>query len=1692
MERHLTPDAKNQLSRTIRALRSRLLTDLNNAAESTYRLSIAALDRAGLAEEQWEKRRRLETWLDEQVRAEVAPQALSGSKLEKAKAEIQSRSLHNALKLAAATLLNRLIVIRQMEALGLLRTKVVTGGWSSPAYREFRDFAPDLCKDDTEGYGFLLQLLYDELALDLPGLFGRVGLTELFPIPASTLRAVIEALEALDPDTWRDDTTLGWVYQYWNDPEREALDDKLNSGGKVAPHEIASKTQMFTERYMVEWLLHNSLGQQWLAICQQNGWTPEAVADGTLDALEVRRQDWREQRDRGEVALDALMPLETEQEERWKYWVKQPPLVAQTSITSPLAPLHEVERGTGTSPLTPLHGMERGTGSVEEAQGNENVSTSTSPSPQVERGPGGEVQVERGPGGEVAPIPGYIYQLCRELRSQQTPAEEALWSVLRNRQFNDLKFRRQHPLGRYIADFYCAEKRLVVELDGAVHQKPEQQTYDQIRNEELEARDLTVLRISNSEVEENLEGVLAKILTGCNAPSADFTSPLAPLHSVERGTGTSPLAPLHSVERRTGNVGDQGEEKVFSSSSPSPLVERGPGGEVNSGAAKTSIRHLKLLDPACGSGHFLIIAFDLLFAFYQEEARHRGETWSDQEIVESILTNNLHGLDLDPRAVQIAAAALYLKAKALCPQAELTVLNLVAANLNLAALPEDDPALVELRQAVTASTGIPEELTNQIVQGLKGADAWGSLLKVDDAVDGAIASYEWQQWKQGELFAAESPLTSPLTPLHTVERGTGSVEEAQSKKNVSRSTSPSPQVERGPGGEVPGERGPGGEVKALLIAKLERFLTLRTRGDDLGLRLRGEQLAAGVRFLRLVREGAYDLVIGNPPYQGTSKMKDAQYVATHYPKAKADLYAVFLQRGLELAKPGGLSALLTMRNWMFISQYSAIREFLIDTYDLRLLGDIDRGGFEDVLDEVVSTVMSVFRRADPTKASSIATQPTPLDDNSRDRYRTNRKRAAVLAQVGRYEFQTQRFNVIQEKPIIYWWNKDFLKKYESLKKIGESIPARQGLTTGDNVRFLRFPWEVDRVGIHLALYGKELFKLNGWFPIVKGAQGRLWIEPVLDLVLWRDNGLEIRMKGSNSQFRNESFYFRRGVAFTTTGAEFGARVYRFCAIFENKGRTIFSEDMPGTLALLNSQTSKNIAQSLNPTIDFTVGDVNRLPLFPIESADEIFAQLDRAFTEHEAARETSVEFQQPGPSCWVYAQAWAQQAVDRSPGAPLPPWQPQYDHPPAAHWVSYALGLALGRFPLTPLSPGRGAGGEGSGVSGPHPPNPLLPGREKGEQEDGSAPLSQLGRGAGGEGEPLPGETHPPFGKPLSRLHPLTPSPRAGEGEQESLPHGILYLSAYSGDRPDSQDSLHHPACQPLHQAWAEHGSAIAPGKTLRDWLRLSFFKNVHVGMYDQRPIYFPLSSEKKNFVAFIAIHRWADDTLTTLLADHLVPEQTQLDGEIADLLGTKAQGDTKTQATAEKRYTELMQLKTELDSFIQLLRQCAEVGPPPAKASDPPPETAAPYRMDLDDGVMINSAALWPLLAPHWAKPKTWWSELCTAKDRKDYDWSHLAARYFPARVDAKCQHDPSLAVAHGCFWRYHPAKAYEWELRLQDEIGPDFTIDEADSATLRQQFEAAHPQTVADLREKEAKRRERKYRKQAEDQLALPLTEE
>lgn len=103
--------------------------------------------------------------------------------------------------------------------------------------------------------------------------------------------------------------------------------------------------------------------------------------------------------------------------------------------------------------------------------------------------------------------------LKRRLRSTMTPAEIRLWSALRLRQFHGLKFRRQHGIGRYIVDFYCSERALAIEVDGDSHAEFARRVADQERDAYFRSLGLQVLRYTNTEVLENLEGVLQD-LTG--------------------------------------------------------------------------------------------------------------------------------------------------------------------------------------------------------------------------------------------------------------------------------------------------------------------------------------------------------------------------------------------------------------------------------------------------------------------------------------------------------------------------------------------------------------------------------------------------------------------------------------------------------------------------------------------------------------------------------------------------------------------------------------------------------------------------------------------------------------------------------------------------------------------------------------------------------------------------------------------------------------------------------------------------------------------------------------------------------------------------------------------------------------------------------------------------------------------------
>jgi very-short-patch-repair endonuclease len=151
-------------------------------------------------------------------------------------------------------------------------------------------------------------------------------------------------------------------------------------------------------------------------------------------------------------------------------------------------------------------------------------------------------------------IPDEYIEKARELRRNQTPTEKLLWELLRAKRFLGAKFRRQHKIGQFIADFYCHEARLVIELDGAVHDQQARQDRD--RDQWMRANGITVLRFRNAEVVDNTEAVLNAIAEVISP------SPLAPLPSGEgnRSDLPSPIGRRAGDEGLAGDEGHSGDE----------------------------------------------------------------------------------------------------------------------------------------------------------------------------------------------------------------------------------------------------------------------------------------------------------------------------------------------------------------------------------------------------------------------------------------------------------------------------------------------------------------------------------------------------------------------------------------------------------------------------------------------------------------------------------------------------------------------------------------------------------------------------------------------------------------------------------------------------------------------------------------------------------------------------------------------------------------------------------------------------------------------------------------------------------------------------------------------------------------------------------------------------------------------------
>ena len=547
---------------------------------------------------------------------------------------------------------------------------------------------------------------------------------------------------------------------------------------------------------------------------------------------------------------------------------------------------------------------------------------------------------------------------------------------------------------------------------------------------------------------------------------------------------------------------------------------------------------LKVIDPACGSGHILVYAFKLLAAMYEEAGHVR------RDIPRLILQNNLTGCEIDPRAAQMASFAL----------------------------------------AMTACE-------------------WDSrFLRRTDKVSANIVCLRPAEIDADEL--AEMPYLAERTALLDAMAHMG---------ECGSLFAPAPED----------------------IAALERAddeLDAREAGGDL---LAYRPHAAVAQMLANCKPliETYDAVIANPPYMGGKNMGMwlSNWVKRSYPDVKSDLFSCFIERNLQLAADGGQLGFMTPYVWMFIGSYEKLRNKLIEEATITSLVQLEYSGFAGATVPICTFTLQkgrvpgylggYVRLSDFVGAANQA--PKTLE-------------AIANPTCGWfYRRSADAFKSIPGTPIAYWASEKQIAAFKVLPPLSACAYGCNGMTTGENDRFLRVWHEVSisRIGFGVQAISETRGEEFGWFPYNKGGEFRKWYGNRDYVINWEDDGRDIRANGHLVP-RSMSYMFRRGVSWSKiSSGRIAFRVEDPGRMFDVAGLCLFPLNERVSLAALaafgNATVASRFLEFLSPTLNFEVGNVCSIPLSE-KMNDETIEVIARACVDMSIgdwhSRETSCDF----------------------------------------------------------------------------------------------------------------------------------------------------------------------------------------------------------------------------------------------------------------------------------------------------------------------------------------------------------------------------------------------------------------------------------------------------------------------------------
>lgn len=351
-----------------------------------------------------------------------------------------------------------------------------------------------------------------------------------------------------------------------------------------------------------------------------------------------------------------------------------------------------------------------------------------------------------------------------------------------------------------------------------------------------------------------------------------------------------------------------------------------------------------------------------------------------------------------------------------------------------------------------------------------------------------------------------------------------------------------------------------------------------------------------IQLLRLIKTAEilsqkYHVVVTNPPYMIASNMNQTllEFVKKNYPDSKSDLFAVYIEKCNHMLLPYGFNAMITMQSWMFLSSFQKLRTKL-QKFDMINMIHLGRGAFKGAEGEVVQTSAFVMRKSHIKNYTGTYCRLT--DDKQKEKIFFSGK--------NRYLVQQHYFSKIPGNPMIYWINQTVFHCFEIGKRVDSFAYPKQGLATGNNKRFVRFWFEVDKSKIGFSMPSREaaFVSRKKWFPYNKGGGYRKWYGNHQYVINWEKDGFEIKnFKGS--AIRNTQFYFKKGISWCkVTGNHFSMRFIPQGFLFDVAGCTLFvkEQDIFYVLGYMNSCVNTFILSFVSPTLNCEVGHIASLPI----------------------------------------------------------------------------------------------------------------------------------------------------------------------------------------------------------------------------------------------------------------------------------------------------------------------------------------------------------------------------------------------------------------------------------------------------------------------------------------------------------------